>query len=54
MQKKRVITGWRQVTQRKTGLSPPKSKAVPAKPVAERVADERWETEGGHLETPAK
>jgi len=54
MQKKRIITGWRQVAHRKTGLAPaPQSKPAP-KPAAERVADERWETEGGHVEVPGK
>jgi hypothetical protein len=55
MQKKRLITGWRQVTRPKPALSPaPQGKPASNKPVAERAADERWETEGGHVETTGK
>jgi hypothetical protein len=57
MQKKRarVITGWRQVTHPRSGLWKPRPlPAAAPKPAAERLSDERWETDGGHLTDPAK
>ena len=51
MEKKRVrlITGWRQAA-RPPGLwkRRPLPAAIP-KPPAERLSDERWETDGGHV-----
>jgi hypothetical protein len=64
MEKKRgrVITGWRQVGHGKTGLSKPRFSAVqrgktelqPRVAVAEKAANEAWDTEGGHFAEPAK
>lgn len=62
MEKKRgrVITGWRHVAHSKTGLSKSRfpavqgGKAEPRVAVAEKAANEAWDTEGGHFAEPAK
>jgi hypothetical protein len=64
MEKKRgrVIAGWRQVARAKPGPSRPrysplaqaKAASEPRIAVPDAAANERWETEGGHLVTPAK
>jgi hypothetical protein len=61
MQKKRVITGWRQVPVTKPRASrvrpvPAPVAGVPQPGVAkpDPAANERWEAEGGHLAKRAK
>jgi hypothetical protein len=64
MEKKRsrLIAGWRQVARAKPGPSRPRylplaqanAASKPRIAAPDAAANERWETEGGHLVTPAK
>jgi len=55
----RLISGWRQVTATKADLSgkkhssgpAPTLKTPPPATVGEKVAGERWDSEGGHAAT---